>query len=80
MILTPEKNNDLLGTLVEFAYAEYWSALEMLSAAKRAKSPKLKIGYIKHALDEYRHTALIFKVLSNQVERGVGEFLSLIHI
>ena len=74
MILSPEKNNDLLGTLVEFAYAEYGSALEMLAAAKRAKSPKLKIGYIKHALDEYRHTALIFKVLSNQVERGVGEF------
>ena len=74
MILSPEKNNDLLGTLVEFAYAEYGSALEMLAAAKRAKSPKLKIGYIKHALDEYRHTALIFKVLSNQVERGVGKF------
>ena len=44
MILSPEKNNDLLGTLVEFAYAEYGSALEMLAAAKRAKSPKLKIG------------------------------------
>ena len=74
MILSPEKNKDLLGTLVEFAYAEYGSALEMLAAAKRAKSPKLKIGYIKHASDEYRHTALIFKVLSNQIERGVGKF------
>ena len=74
MILSPEKNNDLLGTLVEFAYAEYGSALEMLAAAKRAKSPKLKLGYIKHASDEYRHTSLIFKVLSNQVERGVGKF------
>ena len=74
MILSPEKNNDLLGTLVEFAYAEYGSALEMLAAAKRAKSPKLKIGYIKHASDEYRHTDLIFKVLSNQIERGVGKF------
>ena len=74
MILSPEKNSDLLGTLVEFAYAEYGSALEMLAAAKKAKSPKLKIGYIKHASDEYRHTALIFKVLSNQVKRGVGKF------
>ena len=53
---------DLLGTLVEFAYAEYGSALEMLAAAKRAKSPKIKLGYIRHASDEYRHTALIFKV------------------
>ena len=75
MILSPEKNNeDLLGTLVEFAYAEYGSALEMLAAAKRAKSKKLKLGYIKHASDEYRHTALIFKVLSNQIRKGVGKF------
>ena len=74
MILSPEKNSDLLGTLVEFAYAEYGSALEMLAAAKKAKSPKLKLGYIRHASDEYRHTALIFKVLSNQIRRGVGGF------
>ena len=74
MILTPEKNRDLLGTLVEFAYAEYGSALEMLAAAKKAKSSKLKLGYIKHASDEYRHTALIFKVLSNQIRQGVGDF------
>ena len=74
MILTPEKNRDLLGTLVEFAYAEYGSALEMLAAAKKAKSPKLKLGYIRHASDEYRHTALIFKVLSNQIRKGVGNF------
>ena len=74
MILTPDKNNDLLGTLVEFAYAEYGSALEMLAAAKKAKSPKLKLGYIRHASDEYRHTALIFKVLSNQIRNGVGNF------
>ena len=74
MILTPEKNNDLLGTLVEFAYAEYGSALEMLAAAKKAKSPKLKLGYIRHASDEYRHTELIFKVLSNQIRKGVGSF------
>ena len=74
MILTPDKNGDLLGTLVEFAYAEYGSALEMLAAAKKAKSPKLKLGYIRHASDEYRHTALIFKVLSNQIRKGVGSF------
>ena len=74
MILTPEKNRDLLGTLVEFAYAEYGSALEMLAAAKKAKSPKLKLGYIRHASDEYRHTALIFKVLSNQIRKGIGTF------
>ena len=75
MILSPDKNNqDLLGTIVEFAYAEYGSALEMLAAAKKAKSSKLKIGYIRHALDEYRHTGLLLQVLSNQVKKGVGQF------
>ena len=75
MILSPDKKNqDLLGTVVEFAYAEYGSALEMLAAAKRAKSPKLKIGYIRHALDEYRHTGLLFQVSSNQIKKGVGQF------
>ena len=62
MILTPEKNKNLLKTLIEFSYAEYGSALEVLAAAKRTNSPKLKLGYIRHALDEYRHTALLHKV------------------
>lgn len=75
MIITPDKKNqDLLGTIVEFAYAEYGSALEMLKAAKDAKSPNLKLGYIRHALDEYRHAGLLFEVLSNQVKNGKGEF------
>ena len=68
MILTPEKDQNLLKSIVEFSYAEYGSALEMLAAAKRAKSPKLKIGYIKHALDEYRHTFLV-KGFVNQVKK-----------
>ena len=69
MILAPGKNKDLLATLVEFGYAEYGSALEMLAAAKSTESPKTKIGYINHALDEYRHAALIFKVLNIQINQ-----------
>ena len=69
MILIPENNNNLYRTLVEFGYAEYGSALEMLAAAKKAESPKLKIGYINHAIDEYRHSALIFKVLDNEIKK-----------
>ena len=49
MILTPQKNSNIYKTLVEFGYAEYGSALEMLAAAKKAESPRLKIGYINHA-------------------------------
>tara|TARA_B000000460_G_scaffold243070_1_gene211534 strand:+ start:540 stop:1283 length:744 start_codon:yes stop_codon:yes gene_type:complete len=74
MILSPEKNKNLLATLVEFAYAEYGSALEMLAAAKAVNSTKLKVGYINHALDEYRHAALILKVLGNQINNGIGTF------
>tara|TARA_B100001093_G_C26574632_1_gene904457 strand:- start:108 stop:854 length:747 start_codon:yes stop_codon:yes gene_type:complete len=68
MILTPDSDKNLLSTLVEFSYAEYGSALEMLCASKNIKSPNLKMGYIEHALDEYRHTILIHKVLSNQLK------------
>ena len=75
MFLQPNNNKlNLYNTLVEFAYAEYGSALEMLTAAKKTNSPKLKLGYIRHALDEYRHAGLLFQVLSNQVKNGVGEF------
>ena len=70
MFLIPENNNNLYKTLVEFGYAEYGSALEMLAAAKKAESPKLKIGYINHAIDEYRHSALIFKVLDNEIKKN----------
>ena len=75
MILTPESNKGLLETLVEFAYAEYGSALEMLEAAKKSKSPRLKVGYINHAIDEYRHTELIFSVLNNEIRKGRGKFI-----
>lgn len=74
MILSAGSNKNLYQTLVEFGYAEYGSALEMLAAAKKAESPKLKIGYINHALDEYRHSALIFKVLDNEIKKDNGYF------
>ena len=74
MFLIPDKKSGLYNTLVEFAYAEYGSALEMLKAAKTANSPRLKIGYINHALDEYRHSKLIFDVLNNEVKRNKDFF------
>lgn len=74
MFIQPDKKTNLYNTLVEFAYAEYGSALEMLAAAKKAESPKLKVGYINHALDEYRHSKLIFDVLNNEVTRNNDYF------
>jgi len=76
MFLQPDKKNSLYNTLVEFGYAEYGSALEMLAAAKKAESPRLKVGYINHALDEYRHSKLIFDVLSNEVNKNKDTFKS----
>ena len=46
----------------------------MLAAAKTVKSPKLKVGYINHALDEYRHAKLIFSIVDKQLALGVGKF------
>lgn len=74
MFLAPENNKNLFKTLVEFGYAEYGSALEMLAAAKKVESPRLKIGYIKHSLDEYRHSMLIFKVLDNEIKKNDSYF------
>jgi rubrerythrin len=75
MFLIPENNKvNLFKTLVEFAYAEYGSALEMLAAAKRTTNDKLKVGYINHALDEYRHSKLIFKVLDNEIKKNNSYF------
>jgi rubrerythrin len=70
MIITPQNNSNLYKTLVEFGYAEYGSALEMLAASKKAQSAKMKVGYINHALDEYRHSALIFQVLNNELKKN----------
>lgn len=69
MFLIPDRKSNLYSTLVEFAYAEYGSALEMLAAAKKTESINLKIGYINHALDEYRHSKLIFEVLNNEIKK-----------
>ena len=74
MFLAPKNNQNLCKTLVEFGYAEYGSALEMLAAAKKTKSNKQKIGYINHSLDEYRHSSLIFKVLDNEIKKNKTSF------
>jgi rubrerythrin len=74
MILSPKNNKNLLKTIVEFAYAEYGSAIEMCVAAKKTKFAKLKIFFINHALDEYKHASLILKILDNQIKLGIGDF------
>jgi hypothetical protein len=52
--------------LLDFALAEYSSAVEMLQAAKLVDNKKLAGGFVAHALDEYRHTDFFLKILSNE--------------
>tara|TARA_Y100001935_G_C17273970_1_gene493576 strand:+ start:757 stop:1473 length:717 start_codon:yes stop_codon:yes gene_type:complete len=52
--------------LNEFAAAEFSSAIEMLFAAKVVNNKKLSNGFIKHALDEYKH-CFIFTNIKNQI-------------
>jgi len=52
--------------LNEFAAAEFSSAIEMLFAAKIVNNKKLSDGFIRHALDEYKH-CFIFTNIKNQI-------------
>ena len=52
--------------LNEFAAAEFSSAIEMLFAAKVVKNKNLSNGFIRHALDEYKH-CFIFTNIKNQM-------------
>ena len=52
--------------LNEFAAAEFSSAVEMLFAAKAVNNKKLSNGFIRHALDEYKH-CFIFTKIKNQI-------------
>jgi len=52
--------------LNEFAAAEFSSAVEMLFAAKNINDQKLSEGFIRHALDEYKHCT-IFNNIKNQI-------------
>ena len=52
--------------LNEFAAAEFSSAIEMLFAAKTVDNEKLSNGFIRHALDEYKHCS-IFTNIKKQI-------------
>ena len=59
----PERSSFVLN---EFAAAEFSSAVEMLFAAKVVGNKKLSEGFIRHALDEYKH-CIIFTNIKNQL-------------
>ena len=59
----PERSSFVLN---EFASAEFSSAIEMLFAAKVVDNEKLSKGFIRHALDEYKHCSIFIKI-KNQI-------------
>ena len=64
---------------LDFALAEFSSAIEMLQAAKLVDSKALGKGFVNHALDEYRHTEFFRRLLksSNNTELRFDPRLSI---
>ena len=67
---------DIQKSLHEFSIAEYSSAIEMLYAAKSQvnKDPAMAMGFIRHALDEFKHTQLFRNIIddlrkSNEIDK-----------
>ena len=86
MFLIPKKNFKKFDpqrccfVLNEFAAAEFASALEMLYAAKNILDNKLSIGFIRHALDEYKHSSIFNKfkeqiILDNKINKKELSFV-----
>tara|TARA_B110000444_G_scaffold38482_1_gene34145 strand:+ start:294 stop:1070 length:777 start_codon:yes stop_codon:yes gene_type:complete len=58
---------------LDFALAEFSSAIEMLQAAKRVDDKKLALGFLNHSLDEYRHTNFFIGVLKHSINSNTKE-------
>ncbi len=56
-------NKNLLNVILETTYAEYGSALEMLSACKNSEKDSFCFGFFHHAKDEYNHVDIFLSIL-----------------
>jgi hypothetical protein len=63
-----DEKNSLISdeTIFQFSLAEFSSAIEMLQAAKKTNNGRLRLGFIQHALDEYRHLEFFRSVLKQR--------------
>lgn len=57
------KNREVV--YLDFALAEFASAIEMLQAAKLVDQKMLAKGFLRHALDEYEHTEFFKQLLKD---------------
>ena len=60
---------------LDFALAEFSSAIEMLQASKKVENTKLAIGFLSHCLDEYRHTNFFKSLISANQENNINQSL-----
>ena len=63
-------HDEKINALLDFAYAEYSSAIEMKQAAKLAKQEKVVKGFINHCLDEYNHTSFFLNCLKTIIHNN----------
>ena len=67
VVRTPKQTTRMqVEALLDFSLAEFCSGIEMLQAAKRTSNTNLAGGFIRHALDEYRH-AYLFSSLAKSI-------------
>ena len=59
------ESNTREAMFLDFALAEFGSAIEMLQASKLVDQPKLAKGFLRHALDEYDHTEFFKNLLQD---------------
>ena len=65
VVIKNKKNRQNSRSFLDFAFAEFSSAIEMLQAAKKTDNENLAKGFINHTLDEFKHTSFFLKCFNN---------------
>ena len=70
VIIKNKKNSQSLSSFLDFAFAEFSSAIEMLQAAKMTDNKNLAKRFLNHSLDEFKHTNFFLRCLNNLKIKG----------
>ena len=65
VVVKDKKISQRSSSFLDFAFAEFSSAIEMLQAAKLTDNKKLARGFLDHSLDEFKHTDFFIKCFNN---------------
>jgi len=60
-----KNDQNYLNVMLETAFAEVGSALEMLAACKKSEKSTFAFGYFQHAKDEYNHADAFLSILGD---------------